>query len=72
MAMVVDAAPYRQLIAKQHQSQVTIEARTGVSQSTISEIQSGRLPTIRMSTAMSLLRGLEGTIVLPGAGGGAL
>ena len=72
MTAVVDVGPYHDLIARQKLPQIFIEEATGVSQATISAIMTGRCHTITTRTAMALIRGLGGTIVLPGAGGGAL
>ena len=60
----VDAAPYRELIRRQRISQNMVWVKTGVSQATVHEIVSGKASRISTRTALALLRGLEGNIVV--------
>ena len=60
----VDAAPYRDLIRRQHVSQDMVWVRTGVNQTTVCEILAGKAKRISTRTALALLRGLEGNIVV--------
>ena len=60
----VSAAPYRELIAKQRVSQDMILLKTGITQTTVSEIMSGKAVRISTRTALALLRGLDGNIII--------
>ena len=60
----VDAAPYRELIRRQRLSQNMVWVKTGVSQATVHEILAGKAMRISTRTALALLRGLEGNIVV--------
>lgn len=60
----VDAAPYRELIRRQHVSQDMVWVRTGVNQATVCEILAGKAKRISTRIALKLLRGLEGNIIV--------
>ncbi len=60
----VDVAPYRELIRRQHLSQSMVALKTGVSQATVHEIMAGRFGRVSTSTALRLIKGLEGNIVI--------
>lgn len=60
----VDVAPYRELIKRQKMSQNMVALKTGVSQATIHEILAGRFGRVSTSTALRLIRGLDGNIVI--------
>ena len=60
----VSAVPYRELIAKQRVSQDMILLKTGITQTTVSEIMSGKAARISTRTAAALVCGLDGNIVI--------
>ena len=79
----VSAEPYRTLLRKRTGSayecakwsrdrMCVIAAKAGIPYSLVKDIIDGKRRTIEVKDAASIVMSLEGTIVLPGAGGGAV